>query len=274
MDIIYKQLSSDVEFRDLGIENCYLKHLCAKNDSKTTTRKEHHHTGFEIHFMNLGHQKYLIDDKEYEIKGNNVLIIPPLVKHYVADTLFYESKFSITFNTSEQSLFNKTTPIFVKDSERIFDNLKNTLKEYKISSEFSRQIILQCIYETLVILLRECGFKEKKIAKEENYTDDRLAFAKRYIKDNIDFNIAVSDVAAHCSLSEKQLTRIFKAFDNTTPLSYIHSQKIRRIEELLSDGYSLKETSEKMNFSSEYYFNSFYKKHSSLTPGMFKKNAH
>lgn len=272
MEIIYKQSPSDFEFCDLGVENCYLKHLCAKSDSKTTFRKEHHHTGFEIHFMNLGHQKYIIRGKEYEIKDGHVLIIPPLVKHFVKDTQFYDSKFSITFNKSDKSLFDGINDvIFLKANERILSNMNTALAESKISSSFSKQITSHCVYESLLILLRICGFKEERISNEENCEDYRLTFAKRYIKDNIESNITVSDVAAHCSLGTKQLTRLFKAFDNTTPLAYIQKQKINHIDLLLSSDCTLKEISEKMNFSSEYYFNSFYKKHTSLSPGMYRK---
>ena len=62
MKIIYKQTEFDTTLKSLGVENCYLKHLSAKTDSKSTLSKEHHHTGFEIHFMNLGHQKYIIEE--------------------------------------------------------------------------------------------------------------------------------------------------------------------------------------------------------------------
>lgn len=272
MEIIYKQALSDEVFKSLGIENCYLKHLCAKTDSKTTFRKTHHHTGFEIHFVNKGHQKYIINKREYVLSNEHILIIPPLTKHYVADTQFYESKFSITFNQCTVSPFEKVSSVvFLKANERILNNLKHALKESKISTVFAKQIISHCLFESLVILLRECGFKEKQDFLEDVCKDDRLIFAKQYINDNIEFNITVSDVAAHCCLGTKQLTRLFKTNENTTPLSYIQKQKIKHIESLLLSGASLKDISEKMNFSSEYHFNSFYKKYAGTPPGVYKK---
>lgn len=272
MEIIYKQALSDTALKSLEIHNCYLKHLCSKIDSKTTFRKIHHHTGFEIHFVNKGHQSYIIDEKEYIVSDGQVLIIPPLVDHYVADTQFYESKFSIIFNQCPQSPFAQLKRVvFCKGNERIFDNLNNAFKEIKISSSYSKQIISHCIYESLIILLRKSGFKDKCDFVKNESEDDRLIFAKRYIQDNIEFNITVSDVAAHCCLGTKQLTRLFKQHENTTPLRYIQKQKISHIEMLLSEDVSLKQVSDKMNFSSEYHFNSFFKKYTGVSPGVYKK---
>ena len=272
MEIIYKQTLSDEVLKSLGIQNCYLKHLCAKTDSKTTFCKTHHHTGFEIHFVNKGHQTYIINEKEYTLSDGHILLIPPLVKHYVADTQFYDSKFSITFNLSAISPFETVDDIiFLKENERIFNNLHQALKESKISSDFSKHIIPHCIYESLVILLRISGFKEKQDFVTKICDDDRLTFAKQYIKDNIEFNITVSDVSVHCFLSTKQLTRLFKTHEGITPLCYIQRQRIRHIESLLLSGMRLKEVSERMNFSSEYHFNSFYKKYAGLSPGVYQK---
>ena len=272
MEIIYKQTSSDILLDSLGVQNCYLKHLCAKNDSKTTFRKTHHHAEVEIHFVNKGHQTYIIDGENFVVSGGHILFIPPLAKHFVADTQFYESKFSITFNANDSSPFKEIEhPTFCVANERILNNFSYAMTENNSQSAFAKQIISGCIYESLVFLLRSCGFKENCDSSESTVEDDRLIMAKRYIKDNIEFNITVSDVAAYCCLSTKQLTRLFKRYESTTPLCYIQTQKVKHIEFLLQSGYSLKSASEKMNFSNEYHFNSFYKKYAGIPPGLYKK---
>lgn len=272
MDILYKQLASDATLRTLNIENCYIKHLCGKTDSKTTFRKEHHHTGFEIHFMNKGQQKYIIDQKAYTLSDEHLLLIPPLKKHYVADTQFYNSKFSITFSRIAPSPFDfLDSVVFCKTDKLTAERLDHILEERKISSLFSKQIISHTAFEILVTLLRRCGYNEEKGCFEDSCEDDRLTIAKRYIKDNIEFNIKVSDVAAYCCLGSKQLTRLFHNYEKISPLCYIQKQKIKHIEALLLEGRALREISEKMSFSSEYHFNSFYKKYAGISPGTYKK---
>ena len=272
MKIIYKQTAFDTTLKSLGVENCYLKHLSAKTDSKSTLSKEHHHTGFEIHFMNNGQQRYIIDKKTYILSDGYCLIVPPMKKHCVADAQYYDSKFSITFSGIALSPFTFLNEIvFCKSSERLTNNLNNILKESKITSMFSKRIVSDCLFEILVNLLRMCGYSEEIVCDEQPCDDDRLAIAKQYIKDNVASKITVSDVAAYCSLGTKQLTRLFNKYEDITPLCYIHKQKIKYIDSLLLDGYALKDISEKMNFSSEYYFNNFYKKSAGISPGRFKK---
>lgn len=272
MEIIYKSTPNDGIFDTLGVQNCYFKHLCGKTDSKVTSRKIHHHTDFEIHFMDKGHQEYSVSGKKYDVSDGHILLIPPLTKHYTVDTMMYESKFSITFTNGTQGPFGQIKDIiFCKAGSRIRDNIHTILKESKTASVLSKQIIAHCIYEILVILLRTGGWKESRAVDNPVGADDRLLLAKNYIQDNIEFNIKVSDVSAYCYLGTKQLTRLFKLHENITPLAYIQKQKIKYIESLLTSGVSLKTISEKMNFSSEYHFNSFYKKYAGITPGAYQK---
>ena len=55
MEILYKSTQSDNIFDTLEVQNFYFKHLRGKTDSRVTSRKIHHHTSFEIHFI-LGTQ--------------------------------------------------------------------------------------------------------------------------------------------------------------------------------------------------------------------------
>ena len=83
--------------------------------------------------------------------------------------------------------------------------------------------------------------------------------AKQYIDDNIELNPRVSDVADFCYLSTRQLTRIFREKEQITPAAYIKKKQIAYFENLLCKSeLSLREIAEKMNFSSEYTFNSFF----------------
>lgn len=272
MKILYKSTQSDNIFDTLEVQNCYFKHLRGKTDSRVTSRKIHHHTSFEIHFMYKGHQKYSVSDKDYDVSDGHILLIPPLTKHYIVDMQMYESKFSMTFTNGTKSPFGQIKdPIFCKVNDRIQENIYTILKESKTASAFSKQIIAHCIYEILVILLRTGGWKEIQATENPVGVDDRLLLAKNYIQDNIEFNIKVSDVSAYCYLGTKQLTRLFKIHENITPLDYIQKQKTKHIEALLTSGTSLKTISERMNFSSEYHFNSFYKKYAGMSPGAYQK---
>ena len=126
----------------------------------------------------------------------------------------------------------------------------------------------ECSYSAIKIIKIPQDNSEINDMSSSGMTKEQI---KQYIKDNIASKITVSDVAAYCFLGTKQLTRLFDKYEDITPLCYIHKQKIKYIDSLLLDGYALKDISEKMNFSSEYYFNNFYKKSTGISPGRFKK---
>ena len=64
------------------------------------------------------------------------------------------------------------------------------------------------------------------------------------------------------------------AEEGIAPGEFIKNQRIRLMEKMLSDEtLSLSEISEKMHFSSEYYFNTFFKKYAGMPPGEYRKRA-
>ena len=104
--------------------------------------------------------------------------------------------------------------------------------------------------------------------------DERLSDAKRYIKDNLGFNITCKQVAQHCYLSVKQLSRIFVKYEGMTLMKYITKAKTEAAEQYLADSnMSLKDISEKLGFCNEYYFNTFFKKNAGLSPGDYRKSV-
>ena len=98
MKILFKQSDRDNGFLEcFGVKQCYFKHLLTERDSKSISRKAHHHTVFEIHIIEKGHQIYSVEDKEYMIKCGEFLLISPNVKHQLIKSAPQTSKFGVTF---------------------------------------------------------------------------------------------------------------------------------------------------------------------------------
>ena len=276
MRIIYKQPLTTSVFQSYGIKNCYFKELLFEKDIKNISKKEHHHTFFEVHIILNGSQSYEISEKKHHVKSGSLILIPPKLKHLTTDFQPDTKKISINFNISDDSSFAPFLKqikgcIIAKMPKRIDDNIKYILEESKNHLVFSQTLMQNRVLEIIILLMRICGFKEEILSNAEQGEDARLLMAKQYIKDNIELNLKLSDVASYCYLGAKQLTRLFKTHENTTPALYIQTQKFHHIEKLLIEtDLSLKEISEKMNFSSEYHFNSFFKKIAGTPPGEYR----
>jgi len=273
MKIYYKQPKpSSISFglRSIGVKDCYFKMLLSENSRKKVTRKQHYHTDFELHLITEGHQIYDVAGVRQKLKSGHFLLIYPNVPHRIIDVSSNIQKFAITFHLEAT---NPQNSFFGHITERIQDNFTFIKKEAGMKKEFSSLLIENCILEILVTIFRMVGMPEKSLYERED-GNVTLTLAKQYIQDNIEFAPTVDEVAKYCYLSRKHLTRIFKEAEDKTPGEYIRIQRSLHIERMLSDStLSLSEISDRMHFSSEYYFNTFFKKYSGMPPGEYRSRV-
>ena len=271
MKILFKQSDQNGNaLETIGIRQCYCKQIAVLADSHQTTRKAHHHTGFELHIVESGHQAYGVGDEVWDIRGGQLLVIPPNVRHIVLDNSPNAAKTSITFTAAPQSLFEAVSSCAIcQVPTRVMDNLANIIIESNRRRSLSESLIGAWLLESIVLIFRALGIKEN--AAEDDTLDSRIFLATQYIQDNIEQAPTVSEVAAYCGVSERQLSRIF-ASEGQSPAEIIRAKRVKRIEELLADpSLSLKDIGERMSFSDEYYFNAFFKKYAGMTPGSYRK---
>lgn len=270
MKIFYKQPEQERQssLSRFDIQNCYFKELVLGRDQNSITKKLHHHKGFEIHIVIDGYQEYAIDGINYKLQSGTFLLIYPNVSHTVVAWKPYTKKYSITFNkqvTEHQICF------FGKITERIVSNLDFILNEASQKKEISSSLLENNILEILVWAFRLSGIEENENTQKQD-ENVMISLAKQYIEDNVEMGLNVSDVAAYCYLSAKQLTRMFQKFEGVSPGKYIINRRISTAQKLLADdSFSLKQISEMMNFNNEYYFNAFFKKHSGMPPGEYRR---
>ena len=269
MKTIFKKVGQ-LQIDDLTISDCYFKRLQCDTDRYAISKKEHHHTFYEIHIISSGSQTYGVGNEIVRLDARQFVVFSPLEKHTVLDAEKNTEKYSLTFNINE-SVF-KSGFIFGEINERIWDNIKYILEEHQKEKQTSRSIIENRICELIILFARYSGMVEPSAQRQPKTKDTRVALAKQYIEDNIFMSPTLSDVAAYCHIIEKQLNRLFLKDENLSVTDYIHKAKINQIEILLADDtLSLTKISEMLKFSSEYYLNTFFKKHIGMTPGEYRK---
>lgn len=266
MKILYKQPETGSVLEKAGLHNCYLKLLQTVYD--TPLQKEHHHRDYELHMILEGGQHYCAAGQEYRLSPGQMLLIPPGVPHRVLESLPNTRKVGITFRLTEGGIPR------CREGEiprRLLDNLAFLEAETQKKQAFSDLLLETCLLETVLTALRCAGLeaRNKSSQTEENAV---LGLAKQYIADNIDRAPEVDTVAQYCYISAKQLTRLFHRIEGLSPGAYIIRERVARMEALLREGaQSLKQISETMHFSSEYYCNAFFKKYAGMPPGAYRK---
>lgn len=277
MKILYQQDESGMDaLAPFSIQRCYVKAITGKSDAANAVKTLHHHTGFEIHMIQSGTETYVVQGERIQVRAGEILVIPPRMQHQWMAVTADMRKCAASFSVTQGSAPPLLVPLFagcrvIKMTPEMLESLRFIECEAERGERISPQLIANRMLELLVSIAREAGYRD--LPDEVAAPDDpRMALARTFIRAHITEMITCEDVAQHCHVSVRQLSRLFVQFEGVSPLRYLHREKIAYIENLLSDRtLTLREISERMHFGSEYYFNAFMKKHAGMTPGAYRR---
>ena len=284
MHILFKKneesaAENELTFQGLGITQCYVKSLSTAADKSSILRTLHRHALYEVHIVVSGTQNYEIEDKKITVCSGEILLIAPRTNHLAVCESEDSKKRAVNFEIAEDSelasrLARISSYAVAKAPEKLLC-LLNFIDEEKTEHEsFSAKLCELFSLECILLILRAVGISDVEKATDAPGIDARVAMAKQFIGDNIQYNITMAELSSYCHLSAKQLSRLFCKAEGCTIAEYIRIHKIKRIKSLLTEtDRSIKTISEIMNFSSEYYLNSFFKKHTGMTPGVYRKSS-
>lgn len=95
--------------------------------------------------------------------------------------------------------------------------------------------------------------------------------AEKYIEENYQNCITVSEIARNINVSMSYLSRIYKETTGNTLIHYINQKKIEKAKEyLLNTDMKIYEIAEILGFENTTYFSYFFKKNTGMSPKEFK----
>ncbi len=96
----------------------------------------------------------------------------------------------------------------------------------------------------------------------------------KYIHDNIDAPLSLSDISQALYLSESYIARLFKKQLGESVVTYITKQKVRLATALLiNSDMQVSEIAERIGFSSAYYFTTIFTKYTGMSPSAYRQQA-
>ena len=246
-----------------------------------------------IYYVKEGEAKTRINDRVYHLKPKRLYLTPPFTLH--DDEC--DSHFSLYYIHFFENVFDKESifdiydfPVEISASlldllsvERLMEinpgrHLQNIdPKQYDNPPAFSRYLAankrmpLHTILESQGILYQLMAkFIEHAAFKSES-KDHRVSKCLRFIHENTNKDISISQLANIACLTEDHFIRIFKKEVNTTPLKYINLKKTERARLLLlTTDIPIRDIAFELSMDNISYFNRIFKQYTGKTPSAYR----
>lgn len=99
-----------------------------------------------------------------------------------------------------------------------------------------------------------------------------IACAVHYIEENISKSLTLSEIARQANLSKYHFTRMFKRLTGFSPLEYVIIMRMHKAKKLLEENeISISGIAEEVGYLDLRNFDRRFKKHTGLTPSMYRK---
>ena len=240
--------------------------------------REHAHLFWELHICLQGEMLIRTGGKTHLLAANTFVFLAPKSTH----TILYQS----------ESYTELVWGFAVGDEWEVADVLRQRYQETEViyaSDEMLRavQLILENseragfgyfhiikneLYHVFALLARRAGVKERGEYHKPTRFD--LALVKAYLKENLQSDIDVEDVALFLGVSQRELLRFLKQEYNKTFREIKRDVKVETITALLAESeLTMEEIAESTGFSDRYAMGKFFKKNAGATPGTYRKGA-
>ena len=203
--------------------------------------------------------------------GDVLLLFPSAAYSIVTDGEFkhYTVNFDIYEDSSDIGFFKKPYYLIHADnSEQYKQSFKHFSSLWGNKKTGYEMLCMSCLYELLSLMCFDIY--------RENFGDTahlRLQPAKEFIEKNYRDTIRLDRLAALSDMSVTNFRREWTRIYGETPLQYRDRILIACAREyLLSGYYSVSEVADKCGFDDVSYFARFFKKHTGVSPGAFKRS--
>jgi len=251
----------------------------------------HTHSSYEFHFVAEGRCLVVLDDGEFIASKGQFYLAPPGVYHEQRSIEGYDHYVEYSMNCDFLKQYDEITEISVINEILSLAVCKSFTDKNNILSLFNKALTEAYNEEVgfynniknlanLIIVHAARAVNENKIdsvylvPQKIEKNDYRFRMIDKYIDDNLGNNITTKDLASFMFLSEKQVYRVIKEKIGKSTKEFINEKKLRKAKELLKNSeLHIKKISEILGFTSEYYFNQFFKREEGYPPGVYRSNV-
>ncbi len=251
-----------------------------KNEGMT---KFHYHEHYEIYYLISGKRRYLINYNVYNIEPGDIVLINKRDLH-MATRIDEDNCERIVINFDEEFLsqfgddFRVVLDCFSVNHIKFPLNFKKQinslfvkiLREYNSKGFYSATLCKNYICELLVTIYRYV-YSEHTLPFDNDATGS-IDKAIRYIYNNYQKNLTLTEIANICHLNPSYFSRLFKKTIGINLVSYINTIRIKNASALLTDtDMTILEISQSCGYDNPQYFCEIFKKNKGVSARQYRK---
>lgn len=252
----------------------------------------HWHDEIEIIYMIEGGVKVGVNDKTYDLKEGDILIISSGDIHYFLPEYHHSNRVVIQFSLSIFDNFfsvvnerKEIRPLFDRSKrlssdwhiivkEEMEKQIKGIIDEYDFKRPGYKLALKARLYDLIVLLIRKVPIENITSEEENKHREvlNRLENVFQYVENNYNLEISLTDAAKQAGFSVFHFTRFFKQNTGITFIKYLNTFRITKAEWLLlNNDLSITEIAYKCGFNSVKTFNRVFKELKNLSPTEYIK---
>lgn len=252
----------------------------------------HWHDEIEIIYMIEGGVKVGVNNKTYNLKEGDILLISSGDIHYFLPEYNHSNRVVIQFNLSIFDNFfsvinerKEIRPLFDRSKrlssdwhiivkEEMEKQINGIIDEYNCKRPGYKLALKARLYDLIVLLIRKVPIENITSEEENKHREvlNRLENVFQYVENNYSLEISLTDAAKQAGFSVYHFTRFFKQNTGITFIRYLNTFRITKAEWLLlNNDLSITEIAYKCGFNSVKTFNRVFKELKSFSPTEYIK---
>ena len=253
----------------------------------TLPNREHHHTECELSLFLAGRGLYRVKDRVYEFEPGDVFLFGSDEAHCITEIyepldllnihfeprIIWEDPSGIEmlrlFNARNENFSNKFSHSDKALANFILD-VEAEMKEKKFGYAIK---VKNYIFSAFIHILRNYDCVEDgDLTVKATSVIKNLKKAIRYIDENLENQLSLSDISAKACMAPTYFSSVFKKFNGISPWDYITIKRVEKAKEMLRTTEMTKlEIAERCGFTSSSNFYKMFTRVTGKKPGEYSK---